>query len=169
MKPSPLFYVALDLCAQSTLTLAAAKEGQIHQRDDGTNLLVQVQGSGNDDWRLQGSPDLATWTNLLSFGTLLSGDTNAPWRSVGPPTEKSRYFRAVKTGGLYDRTLLRTVSLTFTQANWSNLLALGRTYFDERLLLAPGHGKRRDPRAARELQIVGFRRADLFHGYRRES
>src|SRR4029453_2519581 len=38
----------------------------------------------------------------------------------------SRFFRALKTAGLYDRTLLRTMSLTFTQTNWSALLTIGR-------------------------------------------
>jgi hypothetical protein len=128
MKLSFVFCLTLGACVQCSLPIALAKDGQISLQNNGTNLMLQVQGSGNDDWWLQSSPDFITWTNHLSFGTLLSGDTNAPWRSVGAPAERSRYFRAVKTGGLYDPTVFHTVSLTFTQANWSNLLALARTY-----------------------------------------
>jgi hypothetical protein len=91
-------------------------------------MLFQVRGSANDDWRLQTSTNLESWTNLTSFGTLLSGGTNAPWRSVDTGEDSSRFYRALQTEGLYDRSLLRTISMTFTQANWSNLMVLARTY-----------------------------------------
>lgn len=70
---------------------------------------------------------MTTWTTLTEFGTLLSGDTNAPTRVVGALTDSQRFFRALRTEGLYDTSLLRTVSLTFTQSNWQTLLANGRT------------------------------------------
>lgn len=106
---------------------ATAADGQIHVRKDGTNTLVQVEGDGDDDWRLQGSSDLVTWTTATNFSTLLSGKaTNAPWRAVGTTTNSSRFYRALKTTGLYDPSLFRTVSLTFTQANWGTLLTSGR-------------------------------------------
>jgi hypothetical protein len=107
---------------------AASEDGQIHLRKEGTNALVQVEGDGDDDWRLQISSDLAYWTTVTNFGTLLSGKaTNAPWRAVGPATNSSQFHRALKTAGLYDPSLFRTVSLTFTQANWGTLLTSGRT------------------------------------------
>ncbi|MBI4327561.1 MAG: CotH kinase family protein, partial [Chloroflexi bacterium] len=109
------------------LPVANAADGQIQLYTQGGNAYLQVQGSPNDDWRIQTSTDLLAWSNLTSFGALLSGRTNAPSRSVGDPSGAPRFFRAVQTGGLYDRTLLRTMSLTFTQANWQTLLANGRS------------------------------------------
>jgi spore coat protein CotH len=107
-------------------TRGAAGELQIRTNSAGWQL--QVVGSGNDDWRLQGSSNLLTWSTLTNFGTLLSGhDTNAPWRSLTTTHGPEQFYRALKTAGLYDPTLFRTVSLTFTQANWSTLLASGRT------------------------------------------
>jgi hypothetical protein len=94
---------------------------------EGTNAMIQVQGDRGDDWRIQTSSDLVTWTNADALGTLLSGDTNAPVRSLGGLAEERRFYRACKTSGLYDPTVLRTISLTFTQANWQTLLANGRT------------------------------------------
>lgn len=108
--------------------VARAKDGEVHLRAEGTNALLWIVGDEDDDWQVQGSSDLATWTNLAGFGTLLSGETNAPVRSIGNPTEESVFFRTLRTGGLYDRTLLRTMSLTFTQSNWQALLAGARTY-----------------------------------------
>ena len=101
-------------------------DGQIRVRKEATNALVQVEGDGDDDWRIQTSSNLGTWVTLTNLGTILSGKaTNAPWRSVST-SEPHQFFRALKTAGLYDPTLFRTVSLTFTQANWATLLTSGR-------------------------------------------
>jgi hypothetical protein len=102
------------------------KDGTAVLYVQGTNAWIQVQGSGNDDWYLQSSPDLQSWSTVPGFGTLVSAGTNAPWRSIGVTTESDRYFRMLKTRGLYDSALLRTISLTFTQANWATLLASAR-------------------------------------------
>ncbi|MBM3839258.1 MAG: hypothetical protein FJ398_15080 [Verrucomicrobia bacterium] len=109
------------------LVVTRADEAKILLRQLGTNTLLQVQGDGDDDWRIQASDDLATWTHFTAFGTLLSGGTNAPSRSLSRLTDRHRFYRAVKTEGLFDPTLLRTLSLTFTQANWQSLLTRGRT------------------------------------------
>ncbi len=91
--------------------------------------MLRVDGDKDDDWWMETSKDCTAWTTLTNFGTLLSGnETNAPWRSVGTLTNALQFYRARQTAGLYDATLLRTWSLTFTQANFSNQMALGRTY-----------------------------------------
>jgi len=117
--------VALTLTA--LLTFANAAERQLMLRTEGANALIQVHGDVDDEWRIETSNDLVTWTNLTSFGTLLSGETNAPSRSVGGVADAQRFYRALKTAGLYDPTLFRTISLTFTQSNWGTLLANGLT------------------------------------------
>jgi len=107
------------------LPAASARDGEIRLRTEGTNTFIQVRGDGADDWRFQTSADLVTWSNAAALGTVLSGGTDAPWRSVGSPAAPLCFYRAVQTAGLYDPTLLRTISLTFTQTNWQTLLASG--------------------------------------------
>jgi hypothetical protein len=109
------------------LTGAMAKDGQIRLLTDGSENYIQVIGGRNDDWRIQASTDLLSWSNLAAFGTILSNPTNGPARSVGAVSNGIQFYRAAKTDGLYDPTLLRTISLTFTQNNWPTLLTSART------------------------------------------
>jgi spore coat protein CotH len=127
MKRVILLTAALLLTLVQGGKAAEVPEGTLVLRTAGTNALVQIRGEANDDWRLQASSDLATWEFDRVFGTLLSGENDAPQREVANGQEAHRFFRAIKTGGLYDRTLLRTMRLTFTQANWPTLLTSGRT------------------------------------------
>lgn len=119
---------AFVLCVAATAAAftACAADGTLVLRASGTNLSVQVQGSDKDDWRLETAAGLEGWAGMPAFGTLLSGGADAPWRSAGDALAPRRMFRAVKTAGLYDDTLLRTINLTFTQGNWQTLLASGR-------------------------------------------
>lgn len=95
---------------------------------DGAVPMVRVLGDADNDWRIQRSPDLVTWTNEVALGTLVAGDaTNAPARELTGLDAEAGFFRAVRTDGLYDPTLLRTFRLTFTQANWATLLTSART------------------------------------------
>ena len=116
------------LLAAGLLSGLSLPGGDLSLRTSGTNTLLQVQGDADDDWRILTSTNCCSWTNALGLGTLLSGKSAAPWRSVGGHSAARAFYRAVKTGGLYDRTLLRTISLTFTQSNWQTLLANGRTF-----------------------------------------
>ena len=92
----------------------------------GTNKVLQVQGGANDEWRFQTSADLSVWTNAPKMGSVFSGAANL--RSVDLNTSEgaNRFIRAAKTDGLFDVNLLRTVRLTFTNANWATLLASAR-------------------------------------------
>ncbi|MDH7502569.1 MAG: CotH kinase family protein [Verrucomicrobiota bacterium] len=92
-----------------------------------TNLLAQVRGDPDVDWHIQSSTDLVNWITLTNVRTLLSGGAKAPIRTIGTASQRMTFYRALKTGGLFDPTLLRTFSLTFTQANWQTQLADGRT------------------------------------------
>lgn len=106
---------------------AEAEAAELVARNSGTILRFQIQGDNDNDWRLESSSDLVNWERERTFGTLLSGGTNAPWRELTLPEAPVRAYRSVKTEGLYDQTLLRTMTLTFTQANWQSLLTSGRT------------------------------------------
>lgn len=122
---------AATFLAASALGLAplatVADGGQIQLSVDGTNRVIQVLGDENEDWRFQSSTDLVTWSDVTALGYLLSGDTNAPSRSLAGSADARQFLRAIKTDGLYDPTVLRTIRLTFTQSNWQTLLTNGRT------------------------------------------
>ncbi len=94
---------------------------------DGTNTLLQVQGDKDDEWRFQVSSNLTTWSSQTGLGTLFSGDETPPILSIKQPSASECYYRAVRTTGLYDTNVFRTISLTFTQSNWQTLLANART------------------------------------------
>ena len=108
-------------------SIVRADDGQVRVTLADANALIQIRGDADDDWRLQVSTDLTHWATLTNFGTLLSGGAKAPQRALGSPAAPRAFYRALKTGGLYDSSLLRTISLTFTQANWQTQLANGRT------------------------------------------
>jgi hypothetical protein len=115
------------VCSLSAANSGAA-EGRVHLRKEGTNLLVQIEGEPYTDWHLQVSTNLETWTDVSGFGVLLAGPlTNAPRRILAAPPDPGEFQRARRTEGLFDPSLFRTVSLTFTQRNWITLLANART------------------------------------------
>lgn len=123
--------VALGLLVCSSRLLSAA-DGSVELKLSGSNVLLKVDGDKDDDWWLQSSTNLTTWATLTSAGPLLSGNTtNAPWRSMGAKTSGPTYYRALQTAGLYDPTVFRTISMTFTQTSLtvlSNQLVLARQY-----------------------------------------
>ena len=121
------FSLALRACWFGLLLSAGAADGDLELLPSGTELQVRIRGDEDEDWRIQASGNLVDWTNLDSFGVLLSGGTNAPVRSLGELTGDHLFYRTVKAEGLYDPSLIRTFHLTFTQSNWQTLLTSGRT------------------------------------------
>jgi spore coat protein CotH len=117
--------VALAFCIPGSN--ATAKEGSVHLQIEGTNLFMQVDGSKDDEWRFEASPDFGSWTNASAFKTVYSGKANAAWASAGITPGDRCFYRAVQTDGLFDRQVLRTLALTFTQTGWQSLLTKGRT------------------------------------------
>lgn len=104
-----------------------ASDGEVVLAVSGNVVSLKVDGDRDDDWWLESSTNLTTWTTMTNFGTVLSGnETNAVWRAAGTLSNATTFYRARQTAGLYDTTMLRTISLTFTQSNWSNLLAVAR-------------------------------------------
>jgi spore coat protein CotH len=129
MKRLGFVVAAVAVAVGAGLPSARAADGTVNLAFSGTNVMLRVDGDKDDDWWIQTSANCAAWTTLTNFGTLLSGnETNAPWRAAGSLTSSMNFYRARQTAGLYDATLLRTWSLTFTQANFSNQMVLGRTY-----------------------------------------
>ena len=103
---------------------AAEEQGQIWMRtEDGVNVL-RVLGKFGMEWRFQTSADLRTWTNAPNLGSLFSGAEIQ--QASGEARAGQQFIRAIKTDGLFDTNLLRTVSLTFSEPNWFTLLAQGR-------------------------------------------
>jgi hypothetical protein len=121
----------LVLIGMSPCPLIAA-DGLVTLKISGPDVLVKVAGDKDDDWWLQASTNLTTWTTLTNFGPILSGnETNAPWRSVATKAGGATYYRALQTDGLFDPALLRTISITYTQSSataFSNAMHLARQY-----------------------------------------
>lgn len=113
------------------VTAGRAADGLVVLSLSNNAVSLKVDGDKDDDWWIQTSTNLTTWTTLTNFGTLLSGnETNAPWRAVGTKADVPTYYRAQQTKGLYDPTLFRTVSLIYTQANataFSNAMHAARS------------------------------------------
>ncbi len=109
-----------------------AADGSVGIQVSNNVVLLKVDGDKDDDWWMQTSTNLTTWTTLTNFGTLLSGNvTNAPWRSAGNKSANSTYYRAKQTLGLFDTNLLRTITITYTQATltaFTQQLTTARTY-----------------------------------------
>ena len=111
----------------SLALLLNAHAAEIQITRQGTNALVRIEGDPDNDWHLQASTNLGAWTDIPGLGPLIAGRTNSPSRVVGNFPASDQFYRAQKTGGLYDPALFRIVSLTFTQANWATLLTTART------------------------------------------
>src|SRR5215212_10076628 len=127
MTPARIFAHVALLCSLAVLFSSNAAEVAV--RSSGSNVLLRVLGDPDNDWRVQGSSNALQWNTLTNFGTLDGGrETNAPWRNVGAPTSAMQFYRALKTEGLFDPSLLRNASIIFTQANWQTLLTSGRTF-----------------------------------------
>ena len=105
-----------------------AHAADVQLLNDGTAPKIRVLGDSDNDWRLQRSPDLLTWTNDTALGTLLAGDeTNAPMKELTGLEPATGFYRAVRTEGLYDPSLVRTFHLNFTYTDWANRLTSART------------------------------------------
>lgn len=113
------------LLALVTVLRADAAEVVLNVKD--SNASVQINGDKDREWWLESSSDLSSWSRVENFAPLLSSGTNPPARSITLPPGGLTFFRARETDGLYDTTVFRTISLTFTQANWATLLANART------------------------------------------
>lgn len=109
-----------------------AADGSVVLAISNNVVSLKVDGDKDDDWWIQSSTNLTTWTTMTNFGVLLSGnEANAPWRTVGTKTNDAIYYRALQTEGLYDPSLFRTISLIYTQANataFSNAMHLARQF-----------------------------------------
>lgn len=87
-------------------------------------VRISLVGSAKNDWFLESSTHLTNWVRDPDATPLASGPEGlGPERSItlgaGRTTE---FLRAVRTGGLFDDTFIRTFHLRFSQPNWNALL-----------------------------------------------
>src|SRR5262245_56684865 len=110
MKISELFPGALVVLSMlGGFTTVRAADGSVVLQKSGGNLLLKVDGDKDDDWWVQSSTNLNTWTTSSNFGTILSGnETNAPWRSLGATSATPTYYRTKQTAGFYDPAVFHT-------------------------------------------------------------
>ncbi|MCI0541841.1 MAG: CotH kinase family protein, partial [Verrucomicrobiales bacterium] len=124
LKALNLLLHALICCAAAE---ASADDGQIRLFDSAGETHIQVIGDKDDDWSFEVSSDLRTWQNAPALGTLLSGGTaKAPSKPLGGFGWDHGFYRARQNEGFYDPAALRTISLVFTQTNWTTLLTSAR-------------------------------------------
>ena len=120
--------IVLLVCLGLALSGPGASAADVQLRKQSTNALLRIDGDPDHDWQIQSSANLTNWITLTNFGTLLaSSSTNALWRASSNATGPRQFYRALKTAGLFDPALFRTINLTFTQANWGTLLTTART------------------------------------------
>ncbi len=102
-----------------------ADEPRLGVRAEKQNLILHVESGSNQEFRFQTSSNLVAWTNTPALGTIYNLGTNTSTRSVAA-TNGQRFIRGIKTRGMFDTNVFRTISLTFTQSNWQTLLANAR-------------------------------------------
>ncbi len=105
----------------------AAADSRIHLTLEGGNVSAQVQGDADEEWRFQTSDNLVIWTNAPSLGSVFGGISNLKKVPITFGIPAQRFLRTTRTDGLFDIHLFRKVSLTFTNSNWTTLLANART------------------------------------------
>lgn len=102
-----------------------AADDTVKLTPNGARPLLSIEGS-SAEWRFQMSQNLVAWTNAPGLGTVFGNGGTSDLPSLDTSAENRGFLRAVKTEGLFDPSLLRTISLTFTNANWATLLANAR-------------------------------------------
>jgi len=102
---------------------AVAADTQLRLERVGTGLALTVNGAADEEWRFQFSDNLLKWTNAPTLGAIYASPDSPRVILLGLPSAPQRCYRAVRTSGLYDPAVMRTVSLTFTQSNWQQLLS----------------------------------------------
>lgn len=108
------------------LLMAHAEDAQLQMGGSSANAFLQVLGAEKQEWRFQTSDDLLLWRDAPELGAVYSSATNIRLAGLFDTNVSQRFYRAIQTEGLYDITLLRTISLTFTQSNWQTRLTSGR-------------------------------------------
>lgn len=99
---------------------------------DGTNAYLMTYGDDDDDWYFQSTTNLAgPWSTISNLGpTLAHGTTNQfgthpPVRRLAATNAAQIWYRGLRTAGLYDPELLRTIRLGFS-GNWTSALAAAK-------------------------------------------
>ena len=91
-------------------TTVKADDGHVLMSVSKGSLQLQVQGNKNDEWRFQASTNLIAWSNCYLLGTVYSSQSNPPSISENNIGTAPQFYRAVKTEGLFDPWVLRTIS-----------------------------------------------------------
>ena len=101
-----------------------SEEARVRAQWNGAAARVSVIGSAKEEWFLESSTRLTDWIRDPDAPPLASGsETGAPERAIpGAALAPQAFLRAVRTGGLFDDTFMRTFHLRFQQPNWRELL-----------------------------------------------
>ncbi len=116
--------LSLSLLPHSPLL---ADDSRVWFTYSGNAAFVQVQGDTDEEWRFQTSTNLTVWTNAPALGSVFGGVANLPKVPINLAGSTSRFIRTTRTDGLFDVQLFRKINLTFTNSNWTTLMANART------------------------------------------
>lgn len=96
-----------------------SEEARVRAQWNGAAARVSVIGSAKEDWFLESATRLTDWVREPDAPPLASGsETGAPERAIpGAALAPQAFLRAVRTGGLFDDTFMRTFHLRFQQPN----------------------------------------------------
>lgn len=109
----------------STIAMGIAVGAELRVRQEGGIPTLQVRGDKDDEWRFEASSNLGEWSSATGMGTMYS-DSEPRVVPISHLTDPVRFYRAVKTDGLFDDRVIRTLHLKFEMANWATLLTRGR-------------------------------------------
>lgn len=121
--PLPVFHWLLLLaCLQAGAITVSGADVKIEAGASGK--LLRVRGDKDNEWRFQSTSDLITWYDRSDLGAVFSSkdDSVAPVTAPPPANGTSEFYRVVRTLGLFDPDVIRTVKLTFAESNWQSLL-----------------------------------------------
>lgn len=107
----------LTVLLLSRWVFLAATPSWIQLFVEGNRAFFWVQGAEEDEWRFETSSDMKNWSNAPGLGAAFSGQAFFASIPRDIQGEGTRFYRAVRTSGLYDAAILRTIHLILIWAD----------------------------------------------------
>lgn len=93
-------------------------QGSLKIQNTTDELSLQVTGDEDDVWIFESSTDLVNWNQAYDLSNVNADHDPLP---IAEPTTLA-FYRARLISDFYDPSLIRTISLTFEESNWQEIL-----------------------------------------------